>query len=411
MGNNGAVRGVAHLSFIIFVAALLCLSFIGKAAAEDRSGINSDTGLSEMNGNGSHADNALPASTEINLPDWSVADEDVSLTPPPMIEEKHEATVGEDGGELPIPANEKETSPSLNLAISEGSSATSTPASGENEIVEEQEQSAFSNGCRPPKSWKTVYVPKSLKSLRKQVGAGYYLARRGQFLIASNLDNGDFSAMVDGVLACCRECLSKDYFDTTPKEIITIYVFRDEKSYNGELKRIFDMNPISPYGHYGHSKRYIVVNYDTGPGTLVHELTHSLMAPDFPEAPIWISEGIASLYEQCKVENESLKGEQNWRLPELKKALESNNAAALKNLFSFSPRDFRAKRESLHYAQSRYFCMYLESLGKLREVYRDFRDNCAQDPSGISFIEKACEKKLPEIEAEWHNWLAKQSWK
>jgi len=63
------------------------------------------------------------------------------------------------------------------------------------------------------------------------------------------------------------------------------------------------------------------MNIATGGGTLVHEMTHALMAPDFPQAPIWISEGLASLYEQCRVEKQSLKGDPNWRLPELKRAL------------------------------------------------------------------------------------------
>ena len=37
------------------------------------------------------------------------------------------------------------------------------------------------------------------------------------------------------------------------------------------------------------------MNIGTGGGTLVHELTHSLIAFDFPHVPDWFNEGLASL--------------------------------------------------------------------------------------------------------------------
>ena len=44
----------------------------------------------------------------------------------------------------------------------------------------------------------------------------------------------------------------------------------------------------------------------TGGGTLSHELTHALMEADFPNAPGWISEGLASLHEQLGANNQPL---------------------------------------------------------------------------------------------------------
>lgn len=267
----------------------------------------------------------------------------------------------------------------------------------------------FSNDRTLP-SWNTLRVPRTKNELQQQVGHNYNVVRRGMFLIASDLDKKRFDYVVDGVFACCQEILSKEFFRKRPQEIVTIYIFKSKKSYINGLADYFAMEPISPYGHYGHRKRYIVVNYATGPGTFVHEMTHALMAADFPKAPIWVSEGIASLYEQCKVEGDSLRGDQNWRLPELKKGIKENKLTPLEALFSSDTKVFRMVRESLHYAQSRYFCKYMEELGVLRKVYANFRDNVDKDPTGITAVEDAFGKPISVIEKDWLAWVDKQEW-
>ncbi len=273
-----------------------------------------------------------------------------------------------------------------------------------------REDDQFNNACRPPEPRDTV-APKTLDELRTQVGPLFRVARRGPFLIASDIGAEEFSTLVDGVLACCRDCLEHDYFQTQLNQVVTIYVFKNLETYTQGLKNFFAMAPISPYGHYGHRHGYIVVNYDTGPGTLVHELTHALMASDFPEAPIWISEGLASLYEQCRVEGNSLKGEPNWRLPELKDALAAGRMVPLAQLLPMKTGDFRTKNESLNYATSRYFCKYMEEKGQLRQVYNLFRTLKAADATGRLFIEQAFGQDLEVIEADFRQWLTAQQWR
>lgn len=267
----------------------------------------------------------------------------------------------------------------------------------------------FNNGCSLP-DWDRVRVPKTKEALEIQLGKKFTVVRRGIFLIASDLDAKRFDYVVNGVFACCRELLQRQYFQTPPSKVVTVYLFAHRDSYVQGLREHFGMDPISPYGHYGHTKRYIVVNYATGPGTLVHEMTHALMAADFPSAPIWISEGIASLYEQCKVEDNRLLGEQNWRLPELQKAVIKGTQASLDTLFSCDTKNFRMMRESLNYAQSRYFCYYLQEKGVLQLVYTQFRDNKDKDPTGVRALESVLRAPLATIEKDWLIWLEKQRW-
>ncbi len=142
----------------------------------------------------------------------------------------------------------------------------------------------------------------------------------------------------------------------------------------------------------------------------MHELTHSLMAIDFPSAPIWISEGIASLYEQCKVDNGVLKGVQNWRLPELHNGISSNRFTPLKYLFKSDTKCFRMLRESLHYAESRYFCMYLQERGLLERVYKAYRSHPFDSDNGIKVVEQAFGKNIDAVEADWIEWVKHQKW-
>lgn len=258
-----------------------------------------------------------------------------------------------------------------------------------------------------------IALPKSLDALREALGEPYLCSQRGNFLVAGDLAPSEYEYLVDGVLDYCVSALTGVFFDrdAVREKVVNVLVFKDYDSYETGLRRILAMDPISPYGHYGHSQKYIAINYDTGPGTMVHELTHALMAEDFPEAPIWLAEGMASLYEQCRAEGEILRGDDNWRLPELKAALEAGTLGPLSELLAMTPSAFRGGGESLHYAYARYFCKYLEEMGLLPTVYKGFRGQSGRDPTGGWFISQAFGKPLATVEASWRRWISFQYWK
>ncbi len=264
-----------------------------------------------------------------------------------------------------------------------------------------------------PARYAPATVPKTLTELRRMTGDEFLCVQRDEFLVASDLGPGEYEYLVDGVLDYCRIALVNTFFDKAgnQKKPVNIFIFRDYSSYETGLRRFLGMDPISPYGHYGHSQKYIVVNYETGPGTMVHELTHALMSDDFPEAPIWLAEGMASLYEHCRAEGDTLRGDDNWRLPELQAALEGNYLTPLPVLFAMTPQMFRSMGESLNYAQSRYFCKYLEELGLLPTVYKEFRARPQADPTGGLFVARAFGKPLDLVEASWRRWITFQYWK
>src|SRR5205809_422641 len=89
----------------------------------------------------------------------------------------------------------------------------------------------------------------------------------------------------------------------------------EQKSRELLAKKWFDDDDVPHYGFYRHRDHTMLMNVGTGTGTLVHELTHALIAPDFPNVPDWFNEGFASLYEQCSLGPDTITGHENWRLP------------------------------------------------------------------------------------------------
>ena len=126
-----------------------------------------------------------------------------------------------------------------------------------------------------------------------------------------------------------------------------------------------------------------MINLAAGGGTIVHELTHALIDFDCPHLPIWINEGIASLHEECRLE-ETPNGFRiqplvNWRLTVLQQAIAGQTIRPTRELMMLD--QMVGNHEALNYAHARYFCMYLSEMGLLDDLYRLVRDNPDTDGS------------------------------
>jgi len=196
------------------------------------------------------------------------------------------------------------------------------------------------------------------------------------------------------------------YFTVPPTEPIVILLFAKEVSYREHAARLFGDREVSRYGYYRPHLRTIMVNAECGPGALVHELTHALMAFDFPRAPQWLSEGLASLHEHGRIRDDGgeILGLPNWRVGVLEEAVRRRRLPALRSLLG--TRSFRGPGERLHYAQARYFCMYLQDRGVLGACYRACRLGTEDDPTG----EKTVAALFPgwsweQLDADFRAWL------
>jgi hypothetical protein len=198
-------------------------------------------------------------------------------------------------------------------------------------------------------------------------------------------------------------------FRTRPARAISVYLFPSAAPYEAYCKRATGQPCISPFGFYQPGSRDIVMNAGPGLGTLTHELVHPILEGDFPGAPTWIDEGIASLFEQPVIAREGeIHGGKNWRWPHLVAALASpseRTKVRLEKLFGMSDEAFRGEDERLNYAMARYVCQWLDAQGTLWPFYQAWRDSVKDDPTGDKAFARVVGKTPAEATDDWVKWV------
>ena len=195
----------------------------------------------------------------------------------------------------------------------------------------------------------------------------------------------------------------KTYFQKRPGEPVTVLLFVDANSYTAWAKKLFNDTGLSPYGYYKREVRTLVMNIGTGPGTLIHELTHALISPDFPLVPDWFNEGLASLHEGCMVREDRIVGMVNWRLPGLREAMEKGKLRPLEELLTAG--DFYGDNRGVNYAEARYFCMYVQQNSLLEKFYKQFHDSHEGKRAAVDAVEAVFGKKIGQVDKEFVAWL------
>ena len=227
----------------------------------------------------------------------------------------------------------------------------------------------------------------------------------GPFVIAGNGSAEKIERYRDGTILAASRALHATYFDKQPAEPVLILLFESAGPYKRLAKKWFDDDEVPHFGFYRRREKVMLMNIQTGTGTLVHELVHALIEPDFPKVPDWFNEGFASLYEQCAIEGDGIRGLVNWRLPPLKQAVKGDTLRPLKELIE-DPKFYDPEHVGMNYAQSRYLMLYLQRKGLLKKYYRAFRENVDDDPTGLETLKEVIGRKtLEQFEEEWRKWV------
>mgnify|MGYP006293213997 CR=1 FL=1 len=250
----------------------------------------------------------------------------------------------------------------------------------------------------------TAACERSAASLRRQLPAGFHVVVAPPFVVAGNEPATRVRARARHTVVGAAEALWASLFDARPSRPIRVLLPSGEASYRGLAVKLFGDKDLPHFGYYRRRDRTLVMNIATGGGTLVHELTHALMEPDFPEAPTWFDEGLASLHEQCSIGEDRIVGRVNWRLPALRAALDARRLRSLRKLIT--KRDFRTNNEGLNYAHARYFVFYMQKRGLLGAFYRRFRDTHRPGrPTDVACVERTFGQGLDEIDRAFRAWL------
>lgn len=200
--------------------------------------------------------------------------------------------------------------------------------------------------------------------------------------------------------------LKRDYFKQDPKEILDIWLFKDSASYDRHATSLFGGKPSTPYGYYSPAHKSLVMNIETGGGTLVHEIVHPFVEANFPDCPPWLNEGLGSLYEQSGEDGGHIVGYINWRLPGLQRAVRRGGLTSFQKLLAMDGRAFYDDDRGTNYAQARYLCYYLQERGLLTRFYREFYTNRAADPTGFDTLKKVLgESDMDAFQKRWEQFV------
>jgi hypothetical protein len=210
----------------------------------------------------------------------------------------------------------------------------------------------------------------------------------------------------EGTVKWAVERLKKDFFANDPNEILDIWLFKDAASYEKFTFLLFGDKPTTPYGYYSSSHKALIMNIETGGGTLVHEIVHPFMEANFPDCPPWLNEGLGSLYEQCGDVDGHIHGFVNWRLPGLQAAIRAKEVPPFRELTALDVNGFYNGDRGTNYAQSRYLCYYLQQKGVLVKFYQDFHAQQKDDPTGFKTLQKTlAENDMDQFKTKWEKFV------
>ncbi|MCB9717188.1 MAG: hypothetical protein H6712_25285 [Myxococcales bacterium] len=286
------------------------------------------------------------------------------------------------------------------------------PAPAEPEVGGPPSDPVVPDGDPPPHVEHVERVPteENLRAraaaLRERYGPyGMSVTIERPFVLVGDEGPDELRRHAAGTVRWAVERLERDFFDASPRDIVEVWLFGDDRSYRANARAIFDDRPDTPYGYFTPDHQALIMNISTGGGTLVHELVHPYVDNDFPRCPSWLDEGLASLFEQCRDHEGHIWGLTNWRLSGLQDTIDAGALPSFTTLLSTTRHEFYEEDPGSHYAQARYLCYYLQEQGVLPSFYRDFRRDVERDPTGLATLRSYVGDDLEAFQHRWERWV------
>ncbi len=223
-------------------------------------------------------------------------------------------------------------------------------------------------------------------ALNKRLPKGFTVQVQEPFVVVGDDTPALVRKRAAGTVRWAVDKLKAAYFASDPKDIIDVYLFKDNRSYRKHAWDFWGDKPDTPYGYFSDDDHAMVMNISTGGGTLVHEIVHPFIDANFPDCPAWFNEGLGSLYEQSAERNGNIVGLTNWRLAGLQEAIRRRVVPSFQTLTHTSTRAFYEHDPGTNYAQSRYLLYYLQEQSLLRRYYHAFNKGRVSDPTGYDTL-------------------------
>lgn len=226
------------------------------------------------------------------------------------------------------------------------------------------------------------------------------------FVIVGDGKESSVRKVATEIVSWTRAKLRQDFFDQDPPDLLDVWLFVGEGSYEAHVKALTARKPTTPYGFYSPDDRALYMNIATGGGTLVHELVHPYVAANFPNCPPWLDEGLGSLYEQAGERDGHIIGLTNWRLAGLQQALRDGRVPSFADLAAMDAATFYGAGRGVHYAAARYLLYHLQERGLLVKYWRAAHAARAEDPTGYRTLTRTLgEDDMGAFERRWSDFV------
>lgn len=236
--------------------------------------------------------------------------------------------------------------------------------------------------------------------------AEFSIVIQAPFVVIGDESRQAVQQHAEGTVKWAVERLKQDFFLNDPKDILDIWLFKDAASYEKHARVLFGETPTTPYGYYSSDHKALIMNIETGGGTLVHEIVHPFMEANFPACPPWLNEGLGSLYEQCGDVKGHIYGFTNWRLPGLQRAIRSAQVPSFRTLTAMDTSAFYDEDRGTNYAQARYLCYYMQEKGVLLKFYKEFHAHQKEDPTGLDTLKQIlAEADMDAFKTKWEKYV------
>lgn len=216
---------------------------------------------------------------------------------------------------------------------------------------------------------------------------------------ATALDEESHGAM-RRMLEAEADHLLESFLPALPKAYVLIAVPTPR-----DARRLFDTDQIG--GLYEHSKRTLIAR-DIG-ASLRHEFFHAMHYAHMEEVgqthPLWVQEGLASLYEDYVLTPDG--GAvflPNERHNVVKLLASGGRLARWERIFTMSEERFMARASQL-YPQVRSIFEFLADKDKLVPWYEALVAGFDRDKSGRDAFEEVFGMPVTEVERAWRRWL------
>jgi len=235
--------------------------------------------------------------------------------------------------------------------------------------------------------------------LRERFGEGYIceIDHASKLVFATNIDRQMLTELRDYLVAYATAQWN-DLFTYRFEQYVTVVV-----PAAGDNKRL---RARGVGGYYHHGRRMLIAR-QIGM-VMTHEFTHALHHADMDgmgqRHPIWITEGLATLFESSRLVGGHVAPQPNHRLTYLKRLAARGKALPWKKLFGLSHRDFM-RSAAVGYSQARGIMLYLHEKRLLRKWYDAYTEGYEDDKTGAAAMEKVFGKPLGEVEADWKRWV------